>query len=157
MGIYCLVGCRKDEKPPPTAAPAKDFRAGLPQAGTLDAQLAAEAAARQADADTISIEKLIAGLSDAGIPVVGVHQLMGRNQLAIYCAMGDTTDGAVITVCEYPSTEAAVNGEKEANRMTSQVAGHSSHVRKKSVLHLIKKSTTPETTVQQILAAFEAG
>ena len=81
---------------------------------------------------------------------------MARTQLALYCAMADGTDGVTITVCEYPSADAAVNGEREANIVQSKVAGHSSRVHKKTVLHLVRKSTTPDATVEKILAAFDA-
>lgn len=159
--VFFLIfagGCRKEEKPAaPAPAPAvKDFRAGLPpQAGTLDAQLANEAAARVNDADTITIEEVIGSLADGGLAFTGMRQAMARKQLAIYCASADGPDGVVLSVCEYPSAEAALNGQREVDAFGSKVAGHVSRVRKKSVLHLIKKSTTPDTTVQQIFAAFD--
>lgn len=153
-----LAACRKEEQPPaPPPAAKPDFRAGLPQGLTLDAQLAAEAAARSSDPDTITLERLSSALSDAGIGLGSVRQVMAKHQVAIFCATGEAADGVNVTVCEYPSPEAAVNGEREANVFASKVAGHLSRVRKKSVLHLIKKSTTPDATVEKILAAFDAG
>jgi len=157
FAISAGFSCKKSEPSPPPEPPAatKDFTAGLPaQAPTLDGQLAAEAAARRNDADTIRIEDVIGSLGDGGIAFGTVRQVMARKQLAIYCGTAEGPDGVVLSVCEYPSTEAAVNGEREANLLGAKVAGHVSRAHKKSVLHLIKKSTTPDETVQKILAAF---
>lgn len=154
FGIFS-VACRKEEKQAPPPAPPKDFRAGLPQGGSLEGQLAAEAAARSNDPDTIRIENVLGTLADAGVGFGAPRQVLGRNELALYCATSNGPDGELLTVCEYPSAEAAVNGERETSVLTSRVAGHISRVRKKSVLHLIKKSTTPDAAVQKIFAAFE--
>ena len=81
---------------------------------------------------------------------------MAKKQLALYCASADSVDGMLITVCEYPSAETAVEGEREANIMASQLAGHTSRVRKKSVLHLVRRSTTPDATVEKVFTTFDA-
>lgn len=156
LGLFAAA-CRKDEKaaPPPPPAPKADPHAGLPQAATLAGQLAAESSARQKDADTISLEKLQAALQPQGITFGPTRQLMGRTHLAIYCGRADGADGVEVTVCEYPSAEAAKAGEQESNKVLGQEQLHMSRVRKKSVLHLLKKSTTPDETVQKIFAAFD--
>ena len=150
-----MVACRKEEKQVPPPAPVKDFRAALPQGVGLEGQLAAEAAARSSEADTIRIEQVLGSLADAGVGFGAPRQVMGRNYLALYCATAEGSAGELLTVCEYPSAEAAVNGERETNVMASKLTGHVSRVRKKSVLHLVRPSTTPQGTVDKILAAFD--
>src|SRR6185436_10456843 len=63
FGVCCalfLLACPKKEEKPP--APPPDPHAGLPQAPTMEGQLAAEAAARTHDAETPTLEGLIAAL-----------------------------------------------------------------------------------------------
>ena len=127
--------------------------AARPQAGgSLVDQLAAEAAARQPD--TVSLEKVTSVLTQVGLTVGPPRQNLGNKQLAIYCASADTSDGLLLTVCEYPSDAQAERGEAEANLVQHQLAGHQSRRKKKSVLHLVPRSDTPPATVEKVLAAF---
>ncbi|MBL8953286.1 MAG: hypothetical protein JNK82_21080 [Myxococcaceae bacterium] len=151
LGISGGFSCKKSEPPP---LPKRDFAAGLPQAPTLDGQLAAEAAARLNDADTITIEQLSKALEPQGVTFGPPKQSMGKKQLALYCATADGSEGLIVTVCEYPDAEAAVNGEQESRVLSAQIAGHTARVQGKSVLHLIQKSTTPQATVDKVLATF---
>lgn len=132
-----------------------DPHAGLPQAATLEGQLAAESAARLHDADTPTIEGLQAALQSQGIEFGAPRQVLGRTQLALFCAMADGA-GMIITVCEYPNADAATNGEFEANKVASKMTGHTSRVHHKSVLHVVARSDTPKETVDKVYAAFDS-
>ena len=156
LAVSVLPGCKCAETPakPQTNQREEDL-ARLPQgAGSLEAQLAAEAAARPQGVP--SLERLIAGLTDAGVSLGAPHQVMGQKQLATYCATADSLDGLIVTVCEYPSDEQAKRGEVEANVIASKIAGHQSRVRGKSVLHVVARSDTPQENVAKVLSTFDA-
>jgi hypothetical protein len=148
--IFSLSACK-----PNAEEQRKRDLAALPQGGSLPGQLQAEAAARLGDADTITFEKLKAALEKDGVMLGPTRQVVARNQLAIFCAAADSNDGLIVTVCEYPSPEQAKRGEIEANLVADKIAGHSSKVRKKSVLHLVHRSDTPDAQVAKVFAAFE--
>ncbi len=133
-----------------------DFKAGLPVAGTLDGQLAAEAAARLNDAETVTLERLTAALEPQGVALGPPKQGMAKKHLALYCATADGSEGIIVTVCEYSTAEAAANGDRESSALTSKIAGHVSRVHGKSVLHLVRPSTVSEATVEKVLATFSA-
>ena len=127
----------------------------LPQAaGDFTAQQAAEALARTND--TPSLEGVIAGATKNGVRFNAPHQIYGRKLLALYCATVDSLDGAIVTVCEYPSPDQAKRGETEMKIIGSTMPGFQSAVRKKSVLQLVTRSDTPPGTIEQIRAAFDS-
>jgi hypothetical protein len=129
--------------------------AALPRSGgSLPDQLAAEAAARPKDTPTL--EQVMDASQRAGVAFTTPRQLWGVKQLAIYCAAVDSADGMIVTVCEYPTAEQAARGEKEANLVQGRLPRHQSRVRRKSVLHLVPRSDTPDATVTAVLAAFES-
>lgn len=162
--LSALAGCKCAEtKPAEPIKVEKNERAAqreadlavLPRAaGTLVDQLAAEAAARQPDAP--SLEKLTASLSAQSVTLGPSRQVLGNKQLAIYCASADSSDGVLVTVCEYPSDAQAERGEADANVVQSQIAGHQSARNKKSVLHVVARSDTPAATVDKVLSAFKS-
>lgn len=162
LAIFALAGCKCAETKPvdgaevekkAAAAQREADLAALPRAaGTLVDQLAAEAAARQPEA--VSLEELTVVLTQVGLTVGPPRQTLANKQLAIYCASADTSDGLLISVCEYPSDEQAQRGEVEANVVQNQLAGHQSRRKKKSVLHVVARSDTPPATVDKVLAAF---
>jgi hypothetical protein len=128
--------------------------ARLPRAsGTLQDQLAAEAAARPADTGTL--EALTASLAKEGITFNAPRQGFGRKLLATYCASADSTSGMIVTVCEYPSPEQASRGEAEAKIIGAQLAGFQSRTSKKSVLQIVARSDTPPEQVAKVLSIFE--
>lgn len=144
-----------DAGPTPEQVRAADL-AALPQSGgSMAGQMAAELAARVKDAETITFEQLKEALVKDGEGFGPDRQLMARAELAIYCARGDTLDGMILTVCEYPSAGQAERGEKEANLVQAKIAGHSSKHRKKSVLHVVAQSTTPTEKVAHVFEVFE--
>src|SRR5437016_396992 len=71
--------------------------AALPHGGSLADQLQVEAAARAKDADTLTLEALKAALEKDGVTFAPVRQLMGRNQLALYCGSADASGGMIVT------------------------------------------------------------
>lgn len=170
MGLAAWAGCKCAEpKPadptvvenkidvmnPPLDAQRQADLAALPQGGgSLSDLLAAEAAARPKDTGTL--EAIIATAGKDGVAFGPTRQAWGQKQLAIYCASADSTDGVLVTVCEYPSPEQAGRGEKEANVIQGKLPLHQSVVRKKSVLHVVPRSDAPPETVKKILAAFDA-
>lgn len=128
--------------------------AKLPRAsGTLQDQLAAEAAARPPD--TATLEALTASLTKEGITFNAARQGYGRKLLATYCASADSTNGMIVTICEYPSPEQAARGEAEAKVLGAQLAGFQSRVRKKSVLQVVARSDTPPEQVAKVLSIFD--
>jgi hypothetical protein len=150
------TGCKKSQ--PPAENPAEQHTkdlAALPQAPTVGGQLEAEGKARLKDADTITLEQLEDVLKVQGLSFGETRQLMAKQQLALYCARADSTNGIDVTVCEYPSADQAKRGETEGNIVMNKVAGHSSRVRKKSVLHLVRRSDAPDADVEKVFAAFE--
>jgi hypothetical protein len=150
----CFFGaCKRNEAPDPAAQHAKDL-AALPRAESLDGLLVAESRARLQDSETVTLEQVAAALKAVGIELGPSRQLMARTQLALYCARANAPDGLDVTVCEYPSAEQAKRGEQEGNAVLDKVAGHSSRVRGKSVLHVVRRSDTPEADVEKVYAAF---
>jgi len=123
--------------------------------GGLNEVLAAEAAARLKDPETITLEAVKAAAEAKGVTFTGGQQVLGRTMLALYCANFDSADGLTVTICEYPTAEQAKRGEAETNLIQQTTAGHQSHLRGKSVLHLIVRSTVPKASLDAVLAAFK--
>lgn len=156
-----MGGCKCSEpkaiETPPPVVNAVDAQRqadldALPRAaGALPDQLAAEAAARPSGTPTLESVMAASGVS-FGPP----RQIWGVKQLAIYCAGADSTDGMIVTVCEYPSEAQAGRGEKEANIIQGKLPLHQSRVHKKSVLHVVPRSDTPAESVKKVIDAFEA-
>jgi hypothetical protein len=154
FAICFLPACKRTETPDPAAQKAKDL-AALPRAESLDGLLVAESRARLQDSDTVTLELVAQALKAQGIELGPSRQLMARTQLALYCARADSPTGLDVTVCEYPSAEQAQRGEQEGNAVMNKVAGHSSRVRGKSVLHVVRRSDTPDADVEKVYAAFQ--
>ncbi len=128
--------------------------ARLPKpSGTLQDQFAAELAARPGGTGTL--EGLIEGLTKEGITFNAPRQPFARKQLALYCNSVDSTDGMIMTVCEYPSPEQAKRGQAESEQLGKLTAGYQSRVSKKSVLQLISRSDTPPEHVAKVLRIFD--
>ena len=151
LSIVGMSACKCAE-PNPAAQRTEDL-AKLPQgSGSLQDQLAAEAAGRPTGTPTL--EALAAAVKETvsfGVP----RQVYGQKMLASYCASADSLDGMLVTICEYPSPEQAKRGETESNLLFSKLAGHQSRVSKKSVLHLVARSDTPPEHVAKVLSTFE--
>lgn len=149
------VDKKVDVMNPPVDVQRQADLAALPQTGgSLVDQLAAEAAARPKDTGTL--EAVMAAVAKDGVTFGPTRQAWAQKQLALYCASADSTDGVLVTVCEYPSAEQAGRGEKESNIVQGKLPMHQSVVRKKSVLHVVPRSDAPPETVKKILAAFDA-
>lgn len=126
----------------------------MPQAaGSLQDQLAAEAASRPAETPTV--DALVASLTREGIAFGALRQVYGKKLLATYCGSVDSTDGMIITVCEYPSADQATRGEAEGKLFGALTPGFQSRVKKKSVLMLVSRSTTPPENVAKVLSTFD--
>lgn len=148
--FLCLAGCKC---PNPREQREQDL-AKLPRgSGSLQDQLAAEAAARPSDTGTL--EALTASLTKEGITFNAPRQGFGRKLLATYCASADSTSGMIVTICEYPSPEQAQRGEAEAKVIGSQLSRFQSRVSKKSVLQIVSRSDTPPEQVAKVLSIFE--
>jgi len=125
----------------------------LPQGvGGVMEQLAAEAAARRKEAETISIEAV---LERSKVPSTPPHQVLGRTLLAHYCASAESSDGFTVTVCEYPSVEQATHGAAEAKLVHGAVSGWQAKARKKSLLEVVARSDAKPQSVQAVLTAFD--
>ena len=105
--------------------------------------------------DTVTFEALSAALAKDGITFGASKQTFGKKLLAHYCATADSTDGMIVTVCEYPSADQAGRGQIEGDTINKATAGHQSRLRKKSVLHLVARSDTPPEHVAKVLSTFE--
>jgi hypothetical protein len=158
VGLAALLlvgGC----KCPSTKERAEEQRAAdlakLPRGGgSLQDQLAAEAAGRPKD--TATLEALTTALSKEGITFNAPRQVYGQKLLAAYCAAADSTNGLIVTVCEYPDAEQAARGLTETNLLGSKISGYQSKVSKKSVLQVVARSDTPQEHVAKVLGIFEA-
>lgn len=126
--------------------------ARLPRAtGSLQDQLAAEAAARTSGTPTLE-----AVMSASGVTFNAPRQVLGQKQLATYCAAADSMSGMIVTVCEYPDPEQAARGEAEAKLVGDKLAGFQSRRLRRSVLQVVARSDTPPEQVSKVLGAFEA-
>lgn len=151
LALLTFVGCKC---PDPQRQRQEDL-ARLPQgAGSLQDQLAAESAGRPRETGTL--EALIAALTKDNISFNAPRQGFGKKLLASYCASADSSDGMIVTVCEYPTPEQAKRGEAEARLVGSLTAGYQSKVSKKSVLQVVARSTTPPEHVAKVLSIFDA-
>ncbi|MBE2251876.1 MAG: hypothetical protein IAE78_20240 [Myxococcus sp.] len=150
-------GCQCRESKPATAAVEEQRNrdlAALPQAvGGLMEQLAAEASAREKDADTLSLEAVVA---KSGVAFEAPQQMLGRTVLARYCASARSNDGLTVTVCEYPSVDQAARGAAEVTAVRGKVSGWQAKQRKKSVLEVVARSDAKPESVASVLAAFDA-
>ena len=148
LAFVTAGGCKCAE------AQRQEDLARLPQsAGSLQEQLAAEAAGRPSDTPTL--EALTTATAKAGIAYGAVRQVYGKKLLASYCASVDSLDGMIITVCEYPTEDQAKRGQAESELIGKLVAGHQSRLRKKSVLQLVTQSVTPVEHVAKVLSTFD--
>ena len=146
--FFTVGGCKCAE------AQRKEDLERLPQgAGSLQDQLAAEAAGRPGQTPTL--EALMAPLTKDGVAFGAPRQLYGKKLLATYCAAVDSLDGMIITLCEYPTADQATRGEAEAKLTGSLTAGFQSRVKRKSVLQLVSRSTTPPENVAKVLTTFD--
>ena len=145
-----VTGCKCADP----AAQRQEDLARLPQgAASLQDQLVAEAAARPGATGTL--EALMASLTKDGVTFNATRQGFGKKLRALYCASADSTDGMIVTVCEYPSPEQARRGELESKTLGAMVAGFQSRVSKKSVLQLVIRSDTPPEHASKVLSTFD--
>jgi hypothetical protein len=161
LAIVSLASCKcLKHGGEPTTFPADDAQrqadlAALPHgSGSLEDQLAAEAAARTKD--TLTLEGVLQAVANDGVAFGAARQVSGQKMLAVYCATADSFQGLIVTVCEYPSADQAKRGETEANLVANQTAGHQSRVRGKSVLHLVARSDAQQEHIAKVLAAFDS-
>lgn len=146
--FFSVGGCKCAE------AQRKEDLDRLPQAsGSLQDQLAAEAAGRPPETPTL--EALMASLTKEGVAFGAPRQVYGKKLLASYCGAVDSLDGMIITVCEYPSAGQATRGEAEGKIIGVLTAGFQSRVKKQSVLLLVSRSTTPPENVAKVLSTFD--
>ena len=147
-------GCKCGDPKAEAEALRQADLASLPQsAGSLQDQLNAEAGGRPTQ--TATLEGLIAALAKGGVTFTAPHQAYGKKLLASFCASADSTDGMIVTVCEYPSPEQAQRGQAEAKVIGALLAGWQSRVSKKSVLQLVARSDTPPEQVAKVLSTFD--
>ena len=152
--VLSIAGCKCSEPKPSADAVRQEDLARLPQAsGSMQDQLNVEAGGRPTD--TVTFEALSAALAKDGITFGASKQTYGKKLLAHYCATADSTDGMIVTVCEYPSADQAARGQTEGDTINKATAGHQSRLRKKSVLHLVARSDTPPEHVAKVLSTFE--
>ena len=121
----CLLfaACKHEAAAPPTPAAQPQQQPGFVNdptgiPGTKDLQglaalppmLSNETANRAAV--KLPVEKVFDSLAQQGIELTNKHQVLARTAAASYCMLGVTKDTVAIAVCEYPSHDAAVAGEK---------------------------------------------
>ncbi len=155
VAFLTVGGCKcADPKAEADALRARDLES-LPHAsGSLQDQLAAEAAGRPEG--TATIEALQESLTRQGISFGGRRQGFAKKLLASYCGSVDSLDGMILTICEYPTPEQARRGQTETDIMGKVIAGYQSRVSKKSVLQLVARSTTAPENVAKVLSTFDA-
>ena len=122
-----LFACKR-EAPPPAPAPAAAQTAaaqmpgfandtqGVPGTKDLEglARLPPMMSGEQAQRAPVAlpVEKVFDSLAHQGIELTNKHQVLARTAAASYCMLGVTKDTIAIAVCEYPSHDAALAGEK---------------------------------------------
>ena len=123
VALTALLGAACHTRPAPPPAPAAAAPAPAPMAAdpggveppqTLSERLTREAANRPAGA--ISAEAVAAALSDAGVPVGALKQVLARPLGARYCALARTAAGLVVSVCEFPDDAGAARGADLSRR-----------------------------------------
>jgi hypothetical protein len=81
---------------------------------TLQERLVREAASRPPG--VISAEAVAVALSDAGVPVGALKQVLARPVGARYCALARTAAGLVVSVCEFEDDAGAALGVDLSHR-----------------------------------------
>jgi hypothetical protein len=123
LTVCLFAACKHDTAPPPAPAPAPQTQPALAADTTgvpgtkdlaglqaLPPMMNAEAAHRPAVA--VPAEKLFDALAQHGVDVANKHQVLAKTAAASYCMLG-TADGTIgVAVCEYPSHDAALAGQK---------------------------------------------
>jgi len=118
LSICLFAACKHDvpappsHEPPPmaadtTGAPGSQDLAPLAR---LTPVMASESSHRPAV--KVPAEKLFDTLASQGIEIASKHQVLATVAAASYCMLGVTKDTVAIAVCEYPSHDAAVAGQK---------------------------------------------
>jgi len=111
LAAILTTACRTRPVPAPAPAAAPvPAPAPAPAEGplTLQDRLAREAASRPSG--VISAEAVAAALSDAGVPVGALKQVLARPVGARYCALARTAAGLVVSVCEFEDDAGAARG-----------------------------------------------
>lgn len=125
---------------------AADYLAALPVGGNLAEQLQLEAAARPKGA--ITAEAVIEALGKAQIPLSNNKQFIGRAVLATYCFGGITAAATSVTVCEYPSADAAKAGLEQSQTQFAALPNRTLTQNKRTVLTLMRGVDSPATKAE---------
>jgi hypothetical protein len=118
LSICLLFACKHEAKQVPASIepPMTASSTGVPGTqdlaplGRLAPKMAAEAGARPTV--KVPVEKLFDALKNHGVEILSQHQVLATTAAASYCMLGVTKDTIAIAVCEYPTHDAALAGEK---------------------------------------------
>lgn len=115
--LIAIAGCGRGResvtaRSESSAAPARRVDPSR-ELSPLVARLAYEAQHRRPS--PVSAERVLDALAAADLAVVRRTQYLGATVRASYCAGGATSDGLVISVCEYPDADSAHAGRTFMN------------------------------------------
>jgi hypothetical protein len=78
----------------------------------------------------------------AGLPVLQRRQFLGVTVHASYCAGGTTRAGLAVSVCEYPSADAAAAGKAYADRQFAALTDAQRATRGNALLTVVGDQST---------------
>jgi hypothetical protein len=109
------VACHARPTPPPSPVVAAAPAAAPAEAPLgLHERLAREAATRPSG--VVSVEIVAAALSQAGVPIGALKQVLARPLGARYCALARTASGLVVSLCEFEDDAGAARGADLSHR-----------------------------------------
>jgi hypothetical protein len=162
----CLlfVACKHETAapPPPTSAQPGFVNdpTGIP--GTKDLQgLAAlppllnDETSRRAPVK-LPVEKVFDSLAQQGIELTNKHQVLARVAAASYCVLGVTKDTVAISVCEYPSHDAAVAGAKLLDTRYAKLVPDAKREINDTTLVTVANAETHRDERDRIFSTFKA-
>lgn len=123
LALGSLSSCSRDEQPlRPSAAELQGkaianaapsgARALEPSKDVSALVLQLQSEAKNRPSGSVTAERVFTALDGAGVSLTGRRQYLGATMKASYCAGGVTPDGIALSVCEYPSAEAAELGKR---------------------------------------------
>lgn len=151
LATVFLWSCKDKPKVPdnpqrPAVVAAVDPAAGLPVAGNIAEQLQVESAARSKDG--LKVEAVVEALGKADVPISNTMQYVARTVLATYCFGGVTGKATAVSICEYPTPEAAKAGMEFSTKQFGSIPNRILAVNKTAMLTLARGTDSPESKAE---------
>ncbi|HEX4454620.1 MAG TPA: hypothetical protein VH143_27355 [Kofleriaceae bacterium] len=104
----------------------------------------------------VPVEKVFDSLAQSGIELTTKHQVLARTAAASYCMLGVTKDTVAIAVCEYPSHDAAVAGEKLLDSRYAKLVPDAKRAINGATLVTVANADTHRDVRDRIFTTFKA-